>query len=232
MSRTANVKCFRIPSILALVLISFVLATPSRSETITFRTSGPCVKGCLDPNWTYIGGPAHAPLSATAFTAADFAASLAGLAPFVVSRDLSWLASLACDPLAQWIAVDSNRLPKSMLLGHRFDVSTCCIASASLTFCWAADNYLGDSIAGGANPSGVYLNEVALPIDGGGFSTETSVSIDVTGLVHCGSNEFHVYLRDAVGSVSGAMFTATLVITECTVKTEHSTWGKVKALYR
>jgi hypothetical protein len=118
------------------------------------------------------------------------------------------------------------------LFARDFDVHTCCITKATLTFCWVADDYLGDNAAGGANPSGVYLNQVPLPIDGGNYAVENGVAIDVTGLVHCGRNEFHVYDRDGAAVVSGTMFSATLDITECPLKSQSSTWGGIKALYR
>jgi hypothetical protein len=54
----------------------------------------------------------------------------------------------------------------------------------------------------------------------------------VTGLVHCGLNEIHVYNRDAAYVVTGVMFSVTLDIAECPLKTQQSTWGAVKKMYR
>ena len=213
--------------------MSVSLTASVLAETITMRSGGGYAICATDPAWTYLAGPATLPLSAAPFTAADFAAALSGPPATVVAPYGSfWLASLQCDSLAQWISVDCPRGPASTLFGQRFGVHTCCIAKATLTFCWAADDYLGDNAAGGANPSGVYLNQVALPIDGGNYATEYSVTVDVTALVHCGANELHVYDRDGAAVVSGTMFSATLEIVECPLKTEQSTWGSIKALYR
>lgn len=226
MSRNVLSKCIRVSSVLAIVLaISAVLAAPSFSEVI--------IASSELPGWTYLAGPPVTPLSAAPFTAADFAAALSGPPAVIVPPYGSfWLASLACNPKAKWISVDAARGPASTLFGRYFDVTTCCIHQAVLNFCWAADDYLGDNLAGGANPSGVYLNGVALPIDGGSYATESGVLLDVTGLVHCGLNELHVYDRDGAAVVSGTMFSAIIEITECPLKTESSTWGKIKSLYQ
>lgn len=215
------------------VAISAAMIAPSFSETVQLRSGGAYPMCFNDPQWTYLAGPPAAPLSALPFTPADFAAALTGPVSTVVPGYGSfWLPSLACDALAQWISVDCQWGPASILFGQAFRVDTCCITKATLTFCWAADDYLGDNLAGGPNPSGVYLNQVALPIDGGSYATESSVTLDVTGLVQCGSNQFHVYDRDGAAVVSGTMFSATIEITGCPVKTEQSTWGSIKALYR
>jgi len=220
--------------VLALVLsLSTGLVVPAFSETIVLRSGGGIALLSPDPNWTYLAGSPVIPLSAVPFTAADFAAALSGPSAIVVPPyGSAWLPSLVCDPLAQWISVSTSWGPASTLFARDFDVTTCCIVKATLTFCWAADDYLGDAAAGGANPSGVYLNQAPLPIDGGNYATEFSSTVDVTSLVHCGLNELHVYDRDGAAVVSGAMFNATLEITGCPLATERATWSKIKALYR
>jgi hypothetical protein len=41
-----------------------------------------------------------------------------------------------------------------------------------------------------------------------------------------------MYDRDVGSFVSGVIFSATIEIVECTVRTEMTTWSRVKALYR
>jgi len=76
------------------------------------------------------------------------------------------------------------------------------------------------------------VNGVALPFTGGSYATENTGSVDVTGIIHCGQNEIHVYNRDAAYVVTGVMFSVNIDIVGCPVKTEQSTWGSIKALYR
>lgn len=231
MSRTVN----RALSVLCLVLtVSVALAPAALSETITLNSGGGYAFGQNDPQWRYLGGTATNPLSGAPFTGGDFAAALSGPQSVVVAPYGSfWLASLACDPQAQWISVDANRGPQTALFGTRFTVETCCVARATLTFCWAADDNIGDQLYGGANPMGVYYNGNVLPITGGSYATENSAVVDVTGMVVCDKlNSIFVYNRDAAAVVSGTMFSITLDIIECAVKTEQSTWGSIKALYR
>jgi len=61
---------------------------------------------------------------------------------------------------------------------------------------------LGDTV----NPAGVYLNQVPIPaINGGSYATMSTVSgIDVTGILHCGTNTLHIYNRDLACAVSGS----------------------------
>ncbi len=233
MNRNVISRSLRISSLVGLVLALSVAFVPAFAETIVLDSGAGVALLSPDPNWNYLAGPPVTPLSASPFTAADFLAALTGPSAVVVPPyGGAWLPSLQCDPLAQWISVDAHSGPASTLFGRRFDVKTCCIVRATLTFCWAADDYLGDNAAGGPNPSGVYLNQAPLPIDGGNYATEFSVTVDVTSLVHCGANELHVYDRDGAAVVSGAMFSATLEITGCPLSTESATWSKIKALYR
>ena len=55
--------------------------------------------------------------------------------------------------------------------------------------------------------------------------------VDVTNLLHCGTNTLHIYNRDLAWAVSGIIFTATLKINECTVPVSTSTWSNVEALF-
>ena len=225
----------RVPPVLAVLIVtSSLFSAPAHAtETIVLRSGGGYAFGANDPAWQYSAGPPTLPLSALPFTAADFNLALAG-PPSVVVPPYGgfWLPSLQCDPVAQWISTTSNAGPNSALFGQIFGVKTCCVSHATLTFCWAADDYLGDPAGGGPNPSGVYLNGNPLPISGGNYATENSVTVDVTGLLHCGANQLHVYDRDGAATVSGTMFSAFLSIEECPVPTKPETWGGLKATYR
>ena len=230
MSRTVN-------AVVSLLCLSFVLGAshvaPASAETINMRSGGGYAFGQNDPAWTYLAGSPGAPLSAVPFTVADFAAALSGPVSVVVPPyGGAWLASLQCDPLAQWISVDANAGPMTALYAHQFNVQTCCITKAMLSFCWASDDNIGDQLFGGGNPMGLYVNGTALPFTGGSYATENGGTVDVTSLIHCGANDIHVYNRDAAYVVTGVMFSVTIDIIGCPVKTEEQTWGKVKALYR
>ena len=61
-----------------------------------------------------------------------------------------------------------------------------------MTFCWVADDLLGDSTPWlGANPAGVYINGFAIPaIHGGDRIHETCVTTGVRALVHPQATRF------------------------------------------
>jgi len=223
----------RLCLILTAIAIAALSVAPALAETISLRSGGGFAFGQNDPAWTYLIGPSATALSPAPFTPGDFAAALSGPQSVVVPPyGGAWLAALLCDPQAQWISTDANSGPATALYGHQFDVQTCCITQAFLNFCWSSDDNIGDQLFGGGNPMGVYLNQVPLNITGGSYATESYASIDVTNLVHCGKNEIHVYNRDAANVVTGVMFSVTIDIVGCPVKTESSTWGSVKAMYR
>jgi hypothetical protein len=205
----------------------------ANAETITLR-SGQAAIGQLDPTFKISAGLPNLPLSNAAFTGDDFADVLAGPPARIVSATPTWVRPLSCDPLPQWIAVSTASIPRSALYGCEFEVAACCIESATLTVCYAADDYLGDYPTG-PNPAGVYLNSAPVtPIIGGGsFAAETSTGpVDITEMLQCGTNTFFMYARDVNAFVSGVIFSATIQIAECTVRTEATTWSRVKALYR
>lgn len=226
---------------LAIVLI--VIAGPAwlgagaaqASEVIVLR-SGNATPGNPDPAIRMLVGAGGAPLSLVPFTSAEFDAACAGPNAIVTTGFSSWLPQLACDPDAQWIGIDAFNTPASALYCYEFEVETCCIEYAALSFCWATDDALGDPAAwGGGNPDGVYLNGVAVSpsIFGGSYAAETiAPTTDVTGLLQCGTNRLQIYNRDAGFVVSGVLFSATLDIRECTVPVDASSWGAIKSLYR
>lgn len=167
----------------------------------------------------------------TPFTNAEFTAALSAPPAVVLSSvHPAWIQSISCDPQAKWIGTDASGTPMSVLYALEFNIpAPCCIQNAKLDFCWSQDDALGDAI----NVDGVYLNQTPLSaIAGGSYATESFVGgIDVTSILHCGSNTLHIYNRDLACAVSGILFNATLTISECTVGTEPSTWSNVKALF-
>jgi hypothetical protein len=230
MSRSAIA---RFALVLVLVVALFGLSVPSSAETITLRTGGGLVPYTLDPNWHYLSGPVAAPFPA-AFTSTDFANALAGPSATIIAPGVNWNTQLSCDTQAQWMSVNASAGPASALYGRTFNVETCCIESATMRYCRSAENYIGDFFVGGANPYGVYFNGVPVEIAGGGTpgGEGGGSGRDVTSLLHCGVNTVHIYNRDTDGGVSAVMMAMIIEIVACPVKTESSTWGKVKALYR
>jgi hypothetical protein len=223
---------------LTLALGLFVLAiggaTPASAEFIALR-SGNAPIGNPDPQINMLVGAGGTPLSANPFTAAEFGAACTGHPAMVIPAHPAWLQQLPCDPLALWIGTDPVGTPASALYCHTFDVQTCCIKSATLDFCWSSDDALGDGIYGGPNLDGVYINGVAVTpsINTGSYAVPTQTGpIDVTALLHCGSNQLQVYNRDAAFVVSGVIYSATIDISECSVPTEAESFGSIKTLYR
>ena len=209
-------------------------ATAIASEVIVLR-SGNAAVGLPDPSITMLAGSGGAPLSAAPFTSADFDAACSTTSAIVVQPHPLWLQALNCDPLAKWIGIDPVGTPASALYCYPFNVETCCISRATLSFCWVSDDNIGDTLAGGPNPAGVYLNGVAVSpsIFGGNYATETQAPLtDITDLLLCGSNRLEVYNRDIGYAVSGVMFSATIEIEGCPSPNESSTWSTIKSLYR
>lgn len=223
-------------SVLVLSALSMVMIPDAAEavETITLR-SGNAPANQPDPSITMLTGTPGGALLPNPFTASDFAAACSGPNATVTVPISVWLQQLACDPMAQWIGIDWQNSPGSALYCQSFDIQTCCIESATLSFCWSADDNLGDALYGGANPDGVYLNGVAVSpsITGGNYAAETQAGpVDVTSLVQCGINQLQVYNRDAGFAVSGVIYTATLDIIECMSPAEDSSWSSIKALYK
>jgi hypothetical protein len=209
------------------LLASVGITAASATEVVTLRSgNGPV--GSPDPQINMLVGAGATALSPLPFSAADFAAACGGRSALVINAHPAWLQTLPCDPLARWIGTDPVGTPASALYCQSFDVQTCCIKSATMSFCWASDDALGDGIYGGPNLDGVYINGVAVTpsINTGNYAAPTqSGPIDVTALLHCGSN------RDAALVVSGVIYTVTIDIEECPVATEHTSFGRIKALY-
>lgn len=181
---------------------------------ITLR-SGNGIIGAPDAEITMLAGPGGAPLSAAAFTAADFAASCAGPPARIINPIAAWLPGsfgvLPADPSALWIGLNPSRSPASILYCHEFEV--CCPdpLSARIEFAFAADDRIGDP-PGGPNPIGVYMNGAPVPgFTGGGFGAQTILGpapVSVT----TGTNQMHVYMRDQFAVVSGLIYSAEVTV--------------------
>jgi hypothetical protein len=233
------IPCYRrfVVAISLFVALLFVGATNSSAATITLR-SGNVPPTALDPLITYYAEPsgACAVPFATPFSPSDFAAADAGPSAWSVPAFSVWAASLWCDPAAGWISTGPNSPSRSALYSVPFTVPVhdpCCIQSATIEFCWAADDILGDPVAyGGPNPLGVYLNGVPLPIAGGNYAAATNMIVDITGLLQCGGNRLYVYNRDLGCAVAGTIFSATINYSECVTPAGAHTWGSLKSIYR
>jgi hypothetical protein len=215
------------------IILSASIAAAA-TEVVVLR-SGNAAIGFPDPYINVMAGSCGIPLSPNPFTAADFDAACAGHSAMVVAPYPGiWLPQLDCDPQAQWIGIDMNLTAASALYCYNFNIETCCIDHASLQICWAADDTIGDAVYGGPNPDGVYLNGTAVSpsISGGSYATESQAGpVDVTSLVHCGSNQLVIYDRDAGCGISGLIFSAQIDIDECITPTGTSDWSTIKALY-
>lgn len=229
---------YRIPvlAVSLMMALSFVGVTKSEAASITVR-SGSVAPTALDPAITFLiepSGNCGQPFGA-AFTAADFAAADAGPFAWSVPANGFWTPTLWCDPLANWIATAPGWPPRSALYSVPFIIplpDPCCIQSATLDFCWMADDGLGDPAGNGPNPLGVYLNGTGLGLAGGNFTTATRIITDITALLHCGNNRLYVYNRDLGCSIAGTNFSATINYTECVTPVRRATWGSLRTLYR
>ncbi len=183
--------------------------------TVIALRSGNGLTGAPDAEITMLSGPGASPLSAAAFTAADFGAACAGPPARIINPIAAWLPGsfglLPADPSAKWIGRDPSRSPTSALFCHEFEV--CCPdpLAARIEFAFAADDRIGDPGAG-PNPIGVYMNGLPVPgFSGGGFGAQTVLGpAPVT--VNTGTNRLQVYLRDTLAIVSGLNYSATVTV--------------------
>ena len=218
-----------------LILFLTTLGSATAAAEIVTVRSGNAPVGSPDPLIHVAVGSASSMYSPLPFTTVDFANACEGNSAVVVSAYPGWLGQLLCDPQAQWVGINSSRSPHSALYCQSFDVQTCCVETAYLTFCWATDDVLGDPSGYGPNVDGVYLNGVAVSpsIHGGTFGTESqSGAIDVTSLVQCGTNELQIYNRDTSSTASGVIYSATLEINPCVVPTSSQSFGTIKSRYQ
>jgi hypothetical protein len=220
--------------ILGVCLSVLSAGTAAANEVVVLR-SGNAAVGLPDPFITMLVGGGAAPLSSAPFTSADFDLACSTTSAFVAQPHPAWLPSLPCDPLAQWVGTDPVATPASALYCYSFNLETCCIEHATLSFCWATDDILGDPAGSGPNPDGVYLNGVPVSpsIFGGNYAAQTQAPLtDVTNLLRCGPNRLEVYNRDLGFIVSGVIFSATIDVAGCATPAQSPSWGVIKSLYR
>ena len=169
-----------------------------------------------------------------AFTPAHFAAAASGPpATIIGAAHPAWTADLSCNPGAdeagQWVGVAAGGPPETALYAVTFNVQTACILYAELNICWMADDALGSP----NNPAGVYLNGVPIPASAGGNFTFSTFAgpISVGAMLNPGLNTLYVYNADIGSTISGANFRVRLVVEECELPVEGSSWSGIKSRF-
>lgn len=194
------------------------LFNPAAAQTFCVRLrTGNAAVGQPDPQIRYIAPNPNCgqAIKSTPFTPADFLAAQSGTNPFVVNAHPAWGQSLPCDPQARWVALSPFLTARSALFAQPFNVNPGTIISATINFCWMADDSTGDSIYGGPNPMGVYINGVPIPpLTGGGFGSQTQLTATIpSGTLTPGVNWLYVYDRDAGCGISGLNYSAEICYT-------------------
>lgn len=225
MNGTAR-KIMRVCGI-AIALSTLGVATASASQIITLRSGQvgglPGLAGQPDDIVTYHPNtPPGAFISATPFTAGDFAAAASGAPAHVINpASPPWTPGIS-DPLARWINYDGSffdpsgapgpglGLPGSVLYAVPFFISLGTITNATLTLEFAVDDHLGDAAFGGGNSDGLYINGLPTGFSGGNYAAPTVHVQNITGLVTPGLNYMYLYQRDLGVAVSGIIFSATI----------------------
>lgn len=183
----------------------------------------PGLPGQFDDIVTYLpNNPPGGQISASAFTAADFAGAVAGPAAELIVAHPAWTPGIS-DPAARWINWQADRQanpaggppsflgnPGSSLYAVPFFVPGSGVLSAALTLELAVDDSLGDWFVSGPNPAGVYINGTPLPLyTAANYATPTtySTTINVNGGA---TNYLYFYQRDLGVLVSGIIFSASI----------------------
>jgi len=156
-----------------------------------------------------------------------FSAACAGIVPWIVAPAPGWKPSLVCDPQARWI---SSTIDGGML-GHPGWTSLYCntftapaqFDAASIQFCWAVDDQLGDTPLDPA-PIGVYIQNATgtvtpLPLlSGGSAAFETgpiTVGLPPGSITPGAVNRLFVYQRDLDCVHGGVIYSARIDFCEC-----------------
>lgn len=225
-ARTTNTS-FGVALAAAALLIS--AGTASANEFVTVRSGQvgglPGTVGQSDDivrrNPTTVPG---APLSASAFTAADFAGAVSGPAAVVINPvPFAWTPGIS-DTSARWINYQADLqvasdgsvsgsgfgLPGSVLYAVPFTVTTPGATQATLSLEYAVDDCLGDFIFGGANTSGLFVNGVNLNYSNYGFNAPYLFTATVP--VSTGLNYLYFYQRDVNFGAAGIIFSATFEV--------------------
>ncbi len=222
----ADTNTSRLPRTLGLALILSIGAgaASAASQTITLRSGQvgglPGVAGQPDDIVTFLpNNPPGAAISATPFTAGDFAGAAAGGPAHVINPVFPWTPGLS-DPLARWINFDGSFVnpdgspgigwgtPGSCLYAVPFNITLASITNATLSLEFAVDDHLGDFSFGGGNPDGLYINGMPTGYAGGNYATPTFHFQNITSMVNPGLNYLYFYQRDLGISVSGLIFSA------------------------
>lgn len=210
----------------AAILLTVAAGDVLAVEIITVRSGQvggvPGAPGGLDDIVTYNpgGNPVAAPVQATPFVAADFAATIAGAPATVITPNPAWMGGAVAplsDPLARWINFGPFAAAGSALYAVPFFVTSATIPNATLTVEGGVDDALGDALFGGPNFDGLYINnlpsglETLLPGDFN-FGVPTTHTQNITSKIAPGQNYLFFYQRDAGAGVSGLIFSATIEI--------------------
>jgi hypothetical protein len=212
---------FRSVMMLAVLFTASLTQSLASPFSVTIR-SGQGVTYTLAPNCD--GNFSNAP-----FTLSDFHNAEMGSAAAVISPDPRWIQSLTCDPQAQWISTNTSGQGHTALFAQRFTLPCRPIEdTVTLTFCWAVDDHLGDPPNGAPN-MGVFINGVPLPIKGGTYNSQSTVTVPVpTSILNAGVNYLYVYVWEwGCGSVGGVIYSATIrgMCRSCTLDNEQP-WNK------
>jgi len=141
-------------------------------------------------------------------------------APYVVTPYPGWKSTLDCDPAARWIntTIDQDlrgRPAQTAVYCHPFIACEEPFNTACITFCWMADDRLGDP-PGDPAPVGLYLDNgpgtaiTPIPaIFGGHYAFEQTVTAAIPpGAIKPGLNRLIVYKRDTACVASGVIYSA------------------------
>lgn len=169
------------------------------------------------------GTPGGAPASGSVFGGADFTGANTGAPAHVINPVSVWTPGIS-DPLARWINWDGyfvnpdgspgsgNGVAGSVLYAVPFFVTTSSVTFANIKLEYAVDDYLGDSLFGGPNPDGLYINGIPTGYSGGSYATPTIHNQNITAMVTPGLNYMYLYQRDAGFGVSGIIFSARIKV--------------------
>ena len=213
----------------ALLVLSLPVAA---TENISFFSgNGPI--NTLDPIVRFISTGACCN-EFPAFTPGHFAAAASGPAATIIgAAHPFWTPDLSCNPgtdeAGQWVGVAPGGVPETALYAVTFNVQTTCILYAELHICWMVDDALGSP----NNPAGLYLNGNPIPaVAGGNFATSTLAGpISVGAFLTPGLNTLYLYNADIGSAVSGVNFRVRLIVEECELPVEPSSWSGIKARF-
>ena len=173
------------------------------TETITVRSGNGAIDD-FDSQVLYLEGPLDTEFP-NSFVPADFQAAREGGAAYIIYPNGFWTGTLPADPSAQWVSTNFTGYngASTALFAIEFVVGTASPDASQLELYFAVDNLLG------AGPNeGVYINGVPLASStGGGYGSQFHFSVDVSGLLHAGSNWLYLNAGDQ-GGPAGLIFSA------------------------